>query len=308
MRSQWIPPDAAQLRTIPGFDVQCLLGHGGMGAVYLAWQIDRNRPVALKIARPIEGSSRAYMALVVHEAQVMGQLEHPNIVKVFDSGSNGDWVWIAMELVQGSSLREMIRNRRTSQSVALSLATQVCDALRHAHARGVVHHDLKPENVLVDAQNRAKIFDFGISKVQGFSYTIARPGRISGTLRYMAPEQRLHPRDVDHRIDIYALGVVMFELLTGRIPTDPFTPPSRFGASSAKLDSIVLRCLARNPNERWPSAARLLDELCDLPSVSELEPSPMPTGSTTTFDIIIEPPVPCLENQTTSTTPSLCLC
>jgi serine/threonine protein kinase len=270
-KPQWNPPEIAELKAIPGIEVQRLIGHGGMGAVYLARQVREDRLVALKVARTRQGSAHNYKALIVHEAQVMAQLDHKNIVKVYDFGIQDSLVWVAMEFVAGCTLRELLQARRMSAWLSLSLSKQLCAGLQHAHTRGVIHHDLKPENILVDGENRAKIADFGISKVRDFSYTIARPGIVTGTVRYMAPEQRRYPLHFDHRSDIYCLGIMMYEMLTGRIPRGAYLPPSHFGVCEGALDRIVLKCLNSNPNNRWQSAAELLAAMSRV-VVEEPEP------------------------------------
>lgn len=264
-----------ELSGIPGFAIGRLLGRGGMGVVYVARQPRNNRSVALKVARPLEGCTRNHLASLVHEAQVLALLKHPNVVKMYDFGCNKEELaWIAMELIEGHSLRHLMRAHRITQTLAVVLFRQLCEALQHVHACGVTHQDLKPENILIDHDNQAKIVDFGLAKVRGLSYTIARPGRVSGTLRYMAPEQRLHPRDIDHRIDIYALGVIMFEMLTGQRPADASPLPPRIESVSPEIDAIVQRCLQRNPNERWQSAAEMLAALgsTDIPEAPPCQP------------------------------------
>lgn len=255
------PPVEAHLRGIPDIVVRQLIARGGMGAVYLARQISSDRPVALKVARWREGRSKTFMSLVVHEAQVMAHLDHPNIVKVYDFGCKGDLVWVAMEFVAGLTLRAMLKARQVSAAQALSLSRQICEGLQHAHARGVIHHDLKPENILVDGAGQVKLIDFGLSRVGSFSYTISRPGKVSGTLRYMAPEQLRHPSTIDHRIDLYAMGMIMYEMLTGRPPTGTASPSAYRRKGGGPIDPLILKCLERDPNKRWQSAGDLLEAL-----------------------------------------------
>lgn len=242
---------------IPGIEVKALVGRGGMGAVYSARLLKDGSPVALKVARLHEGKAHTYLSLLVHEAQVMAHLDHDNIVKVHDFGHTDGLAWIIMEFVDGPTLRSMLSSRQISLALALSLSRQLCGALEHAHARGVIHHDLKPENILVRDFGQAKIIDFGLSRVSGFSYTISRPGRVSGTLRYMAPEQMKTPGSVDHRIDIFALGMIMYEMVTGHLPTGAYHPPSHFVKGAECFDTLIAGCIRHDPKERWESAAKL---------------------------------------------------
>lgn len=263
-------PQAA-FHDIPDLVIEHLLGRGGMGLVYAVRHRKHNLPLALKVARPLEGCTRNHFASLVHEAQVLTRLNHSNIVRMHDFGCQDDLVWIAMERIDGHSLRHLMRTQRLSPTLSLVIIRQLCLALEHMHAQGVIHQDLKPENILIDHANHVKIIDFGLARIRGSSYTISRPGRVSGTLRYMAPEQRLHPRDIDCRIDLYALGVIMHELFTGERPNPEGLPKCLPGPSSALTD-IVHRCLQRNPNDRWQSVCELLGALHALAPIADDEP------------------------------------
>jgi len=245
------------LAGIPGIEVKTLVGRGGMGAVYSARLLSDNRPVALKVARAQEGKSYPYLSLLVHEAQVMALLDHANIVKVHDFGLTDGLAWVIMDYVEGPTLRSMLCRRQVSLALTLSLSRQLCEGLEHAHARGVIHHDLKPENILIAAAGQAKIIDFGLSRVSGFSYTISRPGKVSGTLRYMAPEQMSAPGTIDHRIDIFALGMIMYEMITGHLPKSSYRPPSYYVTGTQCFDALIARCIRHDPKERWATAAEL---------------------------------------------------
>jgi eukaryotic-like serine/threonine-protein kinase len=259
--SSWDLPSALQLSAIHGIEVHHLIGFGGMGAVYQARQINENRSVALKVARRSADLSRDFKSFLIHEAHVIAELNHKNIVKVYDFGSNDELVWIIMEFVNGPTVRDLILARQMKPDQALLLSLQLCDGLKHAHSRGVIHNDLKPENVMVDGDGQAKIIDFGLSRVRSYSYTIARPGKAIGTRHYMAPEQRANrPNDIDHRSDIYSLGVIMWEMLTGKVPTGPFSLPS--GQCNGPWHEIVQKCLSHNLENRWQSCAELFSAMC----------------------------------------------
>lgn len=264
------PPSTA-INGIPDIVIERLLGRGGMGLVYAARHLKHNIPLALKVARPLEGCTRNHLASLVHEAQVMTRLNHRHIVRMHDFGCQDDLVWIAMERIEGHSLRHLMRTQPIPVTVGLGIIRQLCQALEHMHTRGVIHQDLKPENILIDCNLQATIIDFGLARVRGLSYTISRPGRVSGTLRYMAPEQRLHPRDIDSRIDVYALGVIMHELFTGERPTAG--APLDLSHLGSALTTIVHRCLQSNPNDRWQSASELLAALQALAPIADETPT-----------------------------------
>lgn len=260
-RSSWDPPSLSQLSAITGIEVQQLIGFGGMGTVYQARQISENRLVAIKVARRIADFSRDFKSFLVHEAHVIPELDHKNIVKVYDFGSNDELVWIIMEFVHGSTVRDLILAGKMRPGLALSISMQLCDGLKHAHARGIIHYDLKPENVMVDSEGQAKIIDFGLSRVRRYSYTIARPGKAIGSRHYMAPEQRAHrSNEFEHRSDIYSLGVMMWEMLTGEIPAMPFLPSSN--QCSSVWREIIQKCLSLNVEHRWQTCAELLCAMC----------------------------------------------
>jgi hypothetical protein len=179
-----------------------------------------------------------------------------------------------MEFVEGSNLRELAASGRPALPRVLEIIGEICEGLHYAHTKGVVHRDIKPENILVDQQGHVKIADFGLAKLasdSGVDVTLTRTQQLLGTLHYMAPEQFERPRQVDHRADVYAVGVLLYELLTGELPLGRFKPPS-FKVSAPKLvDELVLRCLEKEPELRFQSASELhgaLDEVAASPWVT----------------------------------------
>lgn len=247
-----------------------------MGAVYKARQRGLDRLVALKIL-PVEISADGNFAeRFKREARALARLSHPNVVTVIDLGKSGELYYFLMEFVEGLTLRQMLQTRQLSPPEALALVPQICEALEYAHAEGVVHRDIKPENILVDPKGRVKIADFGISKLLGAlapTAQLTQPDHILGTMHYMAPEQFERPLEVDHRADIYALGVVLYEMLTGELPLGRFEPPSRKAAVDARLDELVLRTLEKNPRQRFQNAGELRMELAAIAGVaSRLSP------------------------------------
>jgi ankyrin repeat protein/predicted Ser/Thr protein kinase len=253
------PPDAhVPLLTelaphFPQLEILELLGRGGMGCVYKARQKNLDRLVALKILPPAVGRDPAFAERFNREARVLARLNHPNIVAIYDFGQAGPYFYFLMEFVDGANLRQIERSRRLSPEEAFALVPRICEALQFAHDEGIVHRDIKPENILVDARGRVKIADFGIARIVGPGQDITLTGtqQTLGTPHYMAPEQVATPARVDHRADIYALGVVFYEMLTGELPLGRFEPPSKRLEVDVRVDEVVLKSLERNPERRY---------------------------------------------------------
>ena len=249
------PPVEEVAKLFPQLEVKELIGQGGMGAVYLARQKALDRLVALKLIRPRENDP-TFAERFVREAKAMARLSHPQVVAVYESGEAGGLPYLVMEYVEGVTLRDAMRERKLTPAEALAIVPQICDALEYAHSQGVVHRDVKPENILLGRDGRVKIADFGLAKVTdpaGVSLTGTR--QAMGTPHYMAPEQWEKPGEVDHRADIYALGVVLYELLTGELPIGRFDPPSQKIRLDLRLDDVVLRALAKEPDRRYQHAS-----------------------------------------------------
>jgi tRNA A-37 threonylcarbamoyl transferase component Bud32 len=258
-RSGFEPPGPAELaRHFPQLEVIELLGRGGMGAVYKARQPGLDRLVALKVLPPEAGLDPAFAERFAREARALARLSHPHIVTVFDFGRAGDFYYVTMEYVDGVDLRRALRAGELAPEQALAIVPQICDALQYAHDRGVVHRDIKPENILLDREGRVKVADFGLAKLLGQAAAagpaLTAPEQVMGTLHYMAPEQMEAPAAVDHRADIYSLGVVFYEMLTGRLPLGRFDPPSRRVRVDVRLDEVVLHALEREPRRRYQHA------------------------------------------------------
>ncbi len=231
-----------------------------MGAVYCARQKGLNRLVALKVIRPDSKSQRDFADRFVREARALAHLAHPNIVTVHDFGQSGDVYFFIMEYVDGINLRQMLQGGKLGPRQALEIVPSVCDALQYAHDRGVVHRDIKPENIMVDVEGKVKIADFGLAKLLNSKTpepNLTRAHQVMGTMHYMAPEQFERPLEVDHRADIYSLGVVIYELLTGELPLGRFAPPSRKVAVDVRLDEIVLHSLEKEPALRYQRVSQV---------------------------------------------------
>src|SRR6516162_1070268 len=222
------PSSETLTRQFPQLEILELLGQGGMGVVYKARQRRLNRLVALKILPPSVGEQPAFAERFSREAQALARLNHSNIVQVYDFGETDVFFYFIMEFVDGVNLRALIRDGKLKPEEALSIVPQICEALQFAHDEGIVHRDIKPENILLDKKGRVKIADFGIAKILGGSpeVDLTKTKGALGTPHYMAPEQMEKPASVDHRADIFSLGVVFYEMLTGELPLGKFAPPS----------------------------------------------------------------------------------
>ena len=249
--SHFVPPPVADIaKLFPQLEVLEFVGKGGMGAVYKARQPNLDRLVAMKILPPAAAGGPGFAERFNREARALARLNHPNIVAVHDFGQAGALHYLVMEFVDGGNLRQIERAGRLAPEQALAIVPQICEALQFAHNEGIVHRDIKPENILLDKKGRVKITDFGIAKMLGLTageepLTGARD--VVGTPHYMAPEQIEKPLTVDHRADIYSLGVVFYEMLTGELPLGKFAPPSRKVQVDVRLDEVVLHALEKEP-------------------------------------------------------------
>lgn len=245
----------------PQLEILECFGRGGMGVVYKARQKSLNRLVALKLLAPERVGDGDFAVRFEREAQALARLNHPHIVAVHDFGETQGFYYLIMEFVNGVNLRQLIQTRQLSPKEALAIVPPICEALQCAHEHGIVHRDIKPENLLVDKEGRVKITDFGIAKMVTGDEAVAEEGGITsatvgmGTPAYAAPEAKEQGMVPDHRADIYSLGVVLYELLTGERPSGRFEPPSRKVQVDVRIDEIVLRALEKSPELRFPTAA-----------------------------------------------------
>jgi serine/threonine protein kinase len=256
--ARFVPPAPAELANhFPQLDMLALLGQGGMGAVYKARQTKLDRLVAVKILPPEVAREEAFAERFTREARSLARLNHPHIVTIYDFGDVDGLYYFTMEYVDGRNLRDLLQAGALPAAQALAIIPQLCDALQYAHDEGLVHRDIKPENILLDRKGRVKIADFGLARLVGLTptyLTLTGTHEVMGTLLYMAPEQMKRTHTVDHRADIYSLGVVLYEMLTGELPLGRFAPPSRKAAVDERIDPVVLRALAREPAERYQDA------------------------------------------------------
>jgi serine/threonine protein kinase len=241
----------------PQLEILECLGRGGMGVVYKARQPRLDRLVALKILTRGKERDSHFAERFQREAQALARLSHSNIVTVYDFGETGGLYYLLMEYVDGVNLRQLLQKRKITPPQALTIVPKICEALQYAHEQQIVHRDIKPENVLVDKYGRVKIADFGIAKILGRAMpngSLTGEKGVIGTPHYMAPEQIEKPATVDHRADIYSLGVVFYELLTGELPLGRFPAPSQKIQVDVRLDEIVLHALEKEPKRRYQQA------------------------------------------------------
>src|SRR5688500_15756349 len=251
------------------------LGAGGMANVYLAEDQDLGRRVAIKILDDRHASDDQFVERFRREAQNAAGLSHPSIVSIYDRGEAEGTYYIAMEYVEGRTLKELLVARGPSPlGIAIDYTRQVLAALRFAHRNGIVHRDIKPHNVIVDGEARAKVTDFGIARA-GAASQMTEAGSIVGTAQYLSPEQA-RGGPIDQRSDLYSVGIVLYELLTGTVPFTGDTPveiamkhlsekpdpPSAHREDiTEELDLIVMRALAKDPAERYQSAEEMEADL-----------------------------------------------
>jgi tRNA A-37 threonylcarbamoyl transferase component Bud32 len=266
--SAFVAPKPVELaRHFPQLDILQLLGQGGMGAVYKARQVKLDRLVALKVLPTQLGRDPAFAERFIREARTLARLSHPHIVAVHDFGEVDGLFYFIMEYVDGVNLRERLQEGPLPPEEALEIVPQICEALQYAHEFDVVHRDIKPENILLDHKGRVKIADFGLAKIVGLTptyLTLTGSHQVMGTLYYMAPEQMERPNTVDWRADIYSVGVVFYEMLTGGLPLGRFAPPSHKVPVGADIDGIVLRALEKEPERRYQQVGELKRDVVAL--------------------------------------------
>jgi len=257
------PPSNEELAAaFPHLEILEFIGQGGMGFVFKARQPKLDRFVALKILPQSLAADPAFAERFTREARALAALNHPNIVTIHDFGQASGYYFLLMEFVDGVNLRQAMKAGRFTPEQALAIVPKICEALQFAHEHGIVHRDIKPENLLLDKGGRVKIADFGIAKMihaNGPDVGLAE-SQPAGTPQYMAPEQKQH-RIADHRADIYSLGLVLYELLTGELPGDKLQPPSRKVQIDVRLDEIVLRALEVKPELRYQTVAEFRTQL-----------------------------------------------
>ncbi|MCX6877065.1 MAG: serine/threonine-protein kinase [Verrucomicrobia bacterium] len=256
-------PDAIRLASLfPGYEIDCLIATGGMGAVYRAVQLSLDRPVAIKILPREFGEDESFRASFEAEAKAMARLNHPNLIGVYDFGEVAGMLFIVMEFVPGKTLFHSAHGIAIAPDEAARIVTDVCLGLAHAHEHGILHRDIKPGNILLDQHARPKIGDFGLARPIG---TAVEDGEtIFGTPHYTAPEVLKYPNSVGVRADIFSVGVVLHELLTGRLPANDPRPPSVICGCDHRFDAIIRRATHPSADLRYTSAAEMAKDLCAI--------------------------------------------
>lgn len=295
------PPSTEELDAlIPGYKFIQFIERGGMGAVYKAVQKSLNRTVAVKLLPQVHRNKESFAERFKREAHALAQLNHPHIIAVHDFGETPDGqMYYAMEFVSGMDLQHLLKRAPPEPRQILTIITQVCEALQFAHEHGIVHRDIKPANILVDERGNVKVADFGLAKVMGqqaVDYTAT--GMTIGTPDYIAPEALDQSKSIDHRADIYSLGVMIYELFTGHVPKGVWEPPSVRSGADKGIDAVVSKAMQNNPEKRYQHVRDMTQVLEKLfknsdnwknfrrPSRSELvkamgEPVRIPTGADT---------------------------
>lgn len=272
-----------------GYTIISLLGEGGMARVYKAFQHTLGREVALKVIRRLPGEDS--VERFQREKSALIQLEHPHILPIYDYAGNTEYLWIAMRLVDGGTLEDLLKNGPLPLTKAWEVARQIGSALHFAHENHVIHRDLKPSNVLAFAQDYFYLSDFGVAKLMQME-RLTTTGSTLGTPAYMSPEQ-VRDMPVDARCDQYSLGILCYQMLAGRVPfegqmvtvlhghaTQPPPPPRQFNADiPSALEEVVLKALAKNPDDRFPTVAHFLDrfgQCVPLPATAADLTAPIP--------------------------------
>jgi len=285
---------------ISHYEIIRKLGAGGMGEVFLARDTNLDRKVALKFLNPSLASDPVFRERFMREARLAAAFNHPNIITVYEVAECDERVFIALEYIEGSSIRELIDQKKLTLETTLNYMNQICEGLHAAHSSRLIHRDIKPANIIVDTANRVRILDFGLAKAEG-DMQLTQAGTALGTVSYMSPEQA-QGQESDHRGDIFALGVILYEMLTGCLPfkgdnipatlyaithTSPLQLAEFNPSLPANLQSVIEKALAKTLDQRYQSAAALRDDLKGGMSRAEV-------SSTITGTVEIKPAVKSL--------------
>lgn len=273
-----LPEDLERLLPAGEYNVECFIGQGGMGAVYKGLQMPLRRPVAIKILQRGTGLEYDFEERFRREAYAMAALTHPNIVHVYDCGNAGPhYLYITMELVQGGDLAHLLKKGPLPQEQVTNLIVQICEGLQFAHDHGIVHRDIKPANIMLTGDGRVKVADFGLAKkFDAHSSFMTKTGLGMGTPDYAAPEQYESSADLDHRADIYALGVMMYQMLTGKLPRGVFKQPSELVQTDPRLDEVISRAMLAEREYRWRDALELKKQITHIATVPLQKTSAQP--------------------------------
>ncbi len=259
----WQPPSPEELQhEFPQYEIRGILGRGGMGAVYRGWQKSLQRSVAIKMLPPgIDDGGMDFAERFQQEARAMAKFKHPGIVTVHDAGeTDHGLLYFIMECIEGQDVAQLVAARgRLAPEEALRITSRVCEAMAYAHERGVIHRDIKPSNVMIEADGTVKVADFGLAKLSSAESTVNTLSSLSiGTPDFMPPEALHGSRTVDHRGDIYAVGGMLYQMLTGKAPHGRFEPPSHMVPGlDPRLDAMVDKAMQADPAKRYSSAMEM---------------------------------------------------
>lgn len=268
-------------RLAPAFEVTAVLGRGGLSSVYQAWQPSMNRNVAIKVVAVAKDELEARAGFTLpqnfqREAEALARLSHPHIVSLYEFGSTSCGIhFLAMEYVPGTCLHRILHSEQVPPNRFFPWIFQVCSALQHAHTAGIVHRDVKPSNILINSIGAAKLIDFGLAKAVGVeSFDSNWRYQSVGTPDYAAPEALADGALADHRADIYSVGVILYEILCGRLPQYPYIPPSLLRPEMGqRFDFLLARALQKDPQTRYQQ----IDELkADLREIMKSSPGDAP--------------------------------
>ncbi len=256
------PNRGVSLEELGGYKLAGLLGQGGMGQVYRAVSPD-GAVVAVKVMAQESAESPELQERFDREMEIMASLDHPNIVKVIERGRTSRFKFFVMELIEGPTLRHLIREGKLTEPDITGIAIQTLQALGYAHARGIIHRDIKPENIMFDRAGTVKVTDFGLARKVTFQGpALTATNAFMGTETYMSPEQKINPKAVTHRTDIYSFGVVLYEMLTGgMLPLGIFQPPSFYRPLHEFWDGLTFRLLDLNPDMRPANCDDIVTDL-----------------------------------------------
>jgi len=281
------------------YEIEFLLGRGGMGVVYKARQLSLDRLVALKILPPTLSSDASFVKRFKREARAVAKLSHPNIVQIFDIAQEDDLHFFSMDYIDGQTLDEVLKERGSLDSdEAVRIITQAASGVEHAHEIGILHRDIKPSNMILDRRGNVKVMDFGLARMTDEGSRLTQSGTLMGTLEYMSPEQ-CRGEELDFRTDIYSLGVVLYEMLTGKTPFDapneaalvykivhdePTEAKKINPTIPDDLNAIVSRAMAKDRDERYAGISEFLKELREAASLTsslsiEEKNRPLPSPS-----------------------------
>lgn len=261
------------------------IGQGGIAEIYRGRQASLDREVAIKLLTKSSTAVTEIVRCFEQEAKIIAKLRHPNIVHVIDRGIDQRGYYFVMDYIEGENFQEILSRRKCSPEQNIEIVVNVLKALDYAHKNGVIHRDVKPSNILIDRQGFVMVVDFGIAQIlDDKAGDRTDSGLVMGTLAYMSPEQKLPSCKVDHTTDLYAVGVILYEIMTKKKPTGSFEPPSSVNSDIApRFDEIVMKCLKQNPKDRYQTAVELKDDLLSaLNAKSPIDsPANMESGSLT---------------------------